>query len=198
MLRVGLTGGIGSGKTTVSNLFRDLSIDVIDADEIAREITDTDTKVIAKIKDYFGPDSISNEGKPDRQYLRNKIFEDKAARAWLESTLHPLVYDEIRKRVKHIKSVYCIISIPLLLETYSNGLIDRILVVDLPVEQQVMRAAKRDFSDIESVKRITESQIERTKRIAMADDIINNEGDINSLREQIMKLHKFYTMLATQ
>ena len=132
------------------------------------------------------------------EVITNKVFEDESSRAWLEDLLHPLVYDQIREKLKLVTSGYCIISIPLLLETYSDGLIDRILVVDLPVEKQILRAAWRDSSDPESIKQITKTQIERTKRISMADDIINNEGDIDSLREQVIKLHEFYTSLSSQ
>ena len=192
MLVIGLTGGIGSGKTTVSNMFRELGIEVIDADEIARCISENNPDIKSKIKEYFGTEALDDDGNLDRKYLRSAVFDNEEKRIWLEKLLHPLVINEIKEEIEKVESEYCVVSVPLLFESGSESLFDRILVVDLPEMMQLQRATTRDESDRKSIEKIAKSQINRKERLSMADDIIDNSGNIDSLKKKVIEYNNLY------
>jgi dephospho-CoA kinase len=192
MLVIGLTGGIGSGKTTVSNMFKELGIEVIDADEIVRCISENNPDIKSKIKEYFGTDALDDDGNLDRKYLRSAVFDNEEKRIWLEKLLHPLVINEIKEEIGKVESDYCVVSVPLLFESGSESLFDRILVVDLPEMMQLQRATTRDESDRKSIEKIAKSQINRKERLSMADDIIDNSGNIDSLKKKVIEYNNLY------
>lgn len=193
VLKIGLTGGIGSGKSTACKIFSELGIPIIDADIIAHETVQTGRPALQSIINEFGEDIVTANGNLDRKKLRDKIFKNETTRRKLEDILHPLVYREIINETKNIYSKYCIISIPLLLETNSKKIIDRILIIDLPEELQISRASIRDNTNRHDIEAIIRSQISRKNRLTAADDIINNEGNVNNLRKQICDLHTLYS-----
>ncbi|MCH8163191.1 MAG: dephospho-CoA kinase [Proteobacteria bacterium] len=192
VLRIGLTGGIGSGKSTACEIFSELKVPVIDADVIAVKAVKPGMPALQSIIDEFGVKIITKDGYLNRKKLRDRIFKNESDRRKLESILHPVIYKEIERQTKSINSAYCIISIPLLLETGTSDIIDRILVIDIPKELQLSRASARDNASLKNIGIIIHSQISRDDRLAAADDIINNEGDIENLRKQIYDLHEFY------
>ncbi|MCH8078924.1 MAG: dephospho-CoA kinase [Proteobacteria bacterium] len=192
VLRIGLTGGIGSGKSTACEIFSELKVPVIDADVIAVKAVKPGMPALQSIIDEFGVKIITKDGYLNRKKLRDRIFKNESDRRKLESVLHPVIYKEIERQTKSINSAYCIISIPLLLETGTSDIIDRILVIDIPKELQLSRASARDNASLKNIETIIHSQISRDDRLAAADDIINNEGDIENLRKQIYDLHEFY------
>ena len=192
VLRIGLTGGIGSGKSTACEIFSELKVPVIDADVIAVKAVKPGMPALQSIIDEFGVKIITKDGYLNRKKLRDRIFKNESDRRKLESVLHPVIYKEIARQTKGINSAYCIISIPLLLETGTSDIIDRILVIDIPKELQLSRASARDNASLKNIETIIHSQISRDDRLAAADDIINNEGDIENLRRQIYDLYEFY------
>lgn len=192
VLRIGLTGGIGSGKSTACEIFSELKVPVIDADVIAVKAVEPGMPALQSIIDEFGVKIITKDGYLNRKELRDRIFKNESDRRKLESILHPVIYKEIARQTKGINSAYCIISIPLLLETGTSDIIDRILVIDIPKELQLSRASARDNASLKNIETIIHSQISRDDRLAAADDIINNEGDIENLRRQIYDLYEFY------
>jgi len=191
-LRVGLTGGIGSGKSTVCRIFTEIGVPVIDADEIAHQLTRAAQPALQLIVEAFGANVLTDSGELNRAYLRNLVFNDDAARTRLENILHPLVYKEIESRIRELNYPYCIICIPLLIEKQAHDKVDRVLVIDAPEEQQILRACKRDHTDRINIMRIMQTQTTRAKRLAEADDIIHNDGDITSLQRQVTMLHNAY------
>ena len=195
-LVVGLTGGIGSGKTTVANGFGKLGIPLIDADLIARELVEPGQAALEEICAVFGPGCLSADGRLDRTRIQQQIFADKALRLRLEAILHP----EIRKRIKaliaDIRTSYCIVVIPLLLETGQDDLVDRILVIDAPEEEQIKRVAARDKLSHNAIIRVMHTQADRETRLASADDIIVNNSDLETLTSQIQSLHHRYLELS--
>ena len=195
MLVVGLTGGIGCGKSLVSNLFRDLfAVPIIDADIIARELTQT-SPVIDMITKQLGKEYLDSNNNLLREKLRQAIFSDSNIREKLEKTLHPLVYDEIRNKLSQLNTSYCIVAIPLLLETKRTEFLDRILVVDCTIKQQISRVVRRDQCSESHVKKIIATQIDRDSRLSLADDIIKNDSSIAAVKEQVALLHNKYTEL---
>jgi dephospho-CoA kinase len=193
ILKIGLTGGIGSGKSTACEIFTELGVPVIDADIIAHKLVEPGMPALEEIIKLFGKEVISNDGTLDRKILRDKVFANSIDREKLEDILHPAVYREISVQVENINSGYCIISIPLLLETDASGIVDRILVVDVPRELQLERASDRDKTNKNDINAIIDSQISRKDRLSAADDIVDNKGDINDLRKKICELHEFYS-----
>ena len=192
VLKIGLTGGIGSGKSTACEIFSELGVPVIDADVIAHELVKPGMPALNEIKKIFGTEIISNDGTLDRIIIRDKVFANEIDRKKLENILHPAVYEEISIQVKNINSKYCIISIPLLLETNASKTVDRILVIDVPRKLQLERASNRDRTNKSDIDAIIDSQISRKDRLSAANDIVDNKGNINDLRKKICDLHEFY------
>lgn len=206
MYVVGLTGGIGSGKSTVSGFFRKLGIEVIDADLAARKVVEKGSSALPQIADYFGKDSLLEDGTLNRAYLRSQIFEYQEKRQWLESLLHPLIRTWIEQSLSKALSPYVIFESPLLLETSQHQLTDRILVVDIPENQQILRATQRDGNSSEQIQAIIDTQISRKERLKLADDTIDNSETISinndcnhsyNLAAQVKELHQSYLTLAT-
>ena len=195
MLVVGLTGGIGCGKSLVSNLFeQQFGTPIIDADIIAREISET-SHVIQLIQNSFGKEFFDKDQALIRSRLREVIFSNSKLRKKLEDIIHPLVYDEIERRLESNSGEYCIVVIPLLLEKKKTHFIDRILLVDCTVEQQILRVTQRDQCDESHVRAIISTQLSREKRLDLADDVIDNSGNIKSVSKNISILHEKYIEL---
>jgi len=192
-LKIGLTGGIGSGKSTACEIFSELKVPVIDADVIAQGLVKPGLPALEEIRRTFGNKVILNDGTLDRKNIRDQIFTNETDRKKLENILHPAIYKEIANQVENINSNYCIISIPLLLETDASNIVDRILVIDVPRELQLVRASYRDKTSKKDIDTIIDSQISRKDRLAAANDIVDNKGGINDLRKKIYDLHEFYS-----
>ena len=195
---VGLTGGIGSGKSEVSRRFENLGIDVIDADVIARDVVSIGKPALNKIAEHFGQQILNTDKTLNRGKLRELIFNNQSEKKWLEDLLHPLVRTEIISQLNKSKSAYQILSSPLLLETSQHEIVDRILVVDADESLQISRAMQRDTSNPDQIKKIMSTQMDRSKRCAKADDIISNHGDLDELDTQVKQLHSFYVNLIQQ
>lgn len=196
MLRIGLTGGIGSGKSTVCGLFQKLGVPVIDTDLIARELVEPGSAALQKIVALFGQQLLHADGSLDRARLRQRVFSDKEQLMQLEQLLHPLIREEMEQRIRTLRSPYVLLAIPLLLEKEWQHSLDRVLVVDCSESLQRERVAKRDGSSAETIEHIIARQIPRSQRLAAADDIINNNGTIASLQQQVESLHQRYLSLA--
>lgn len=194
-LTIGLTGGIGSGKSTVAALFHEYGIAVIDADMIAREIVEKGSEALLAIEAHFGNDFLHN-GILNRQRLREHIFNHPKEKKWLEHLLHPLIRQAMLKKINEASSPYCLLVIPLLIENLPNPLVKRILLVDAPEALQLARATKRDKAHEAEIKKIIAAQVTRDKRLMHADDVILNEGHLSSLKAQVVKLHQAYLLLA--
>lgn len=195
---VGLTGGIGSGKSAAAELFRSLGVSVVDADLLAREVVEPGQPALTAIASHFGNELLNGDGTLDRAALRTIVFSDPEEKSWLEALLHPLIAELIRRRLAESNSTYSILESPLLLETEQHKLVDRILVIDVSEDTQLARAMKRDGSDADTIRSIITSQIERGERTARADDVVSNEGSIEQLRESIETLHKKYQGIAAK
>lgn len=198
MLKIGLTGGIGSGKSTVAKYFAELGITIIDADKIARELVATETSTLTKIIKHFGNKVLTNRGTLDREYLRKLIFDNSKHKQWLEKLLHPLIYQEMKQRVQQAKSPYCILVIPLLLETKQEKFVDRILVVDAPKQMQINRTTKKNKMSEKEVKIIIATQANREQRLTCANDIIYNNSSLSELKQQVQQLHQKYLILSRE
>lgn len=195
-LIIGLTGGIGSGKTSATRFFAAEGIAIIDADTIAHELTGAQGDAIPNIKKYFGVDFITKNGKLDRKKMKNRIFSDINSRKKLEEILHPLIQAEIMHRIETAFSPYIIVVAPLLLETgdYCET-VTRILVVDCNEEYQISRTVSRDGLSKEDVRTIMATQKPRQERLNQADDVIVNDTDISSLQEKVKLQHNIYLSL---
>ncbi len=195
VLKIGLTGGIGSGKSTACEIFSEFGVPVIDADIIAHRLVKPGLPALQAIVNEFGEGIITNDGSLDRKKLRDLIFTNETDRKKLENILHPAIYNEIAHETKCLLSKYCIIALPLLIETGASKVIDRILVINSPRELQLTRASIRDNVSKSDIEAIMHSQISPDDQLSAADDIINNDGDIDNLRRQICDLHRFYTSI---
>lgn len=195
MFVVALTGGVGSGKSSVAALFSSLGVPVIDADEISRALTAPGSPILDLIADAFGSRYIDNEGGLDRAAMRSLVFSDTAARERLESILHPRIRAEIQDRLDALSAPYAVVEIPLLFETGQTDVPDRILVVDLPEAEQVRRVQHRSGLAPDEVRRIIRTQAPRSQRLEGADDIIDNAGSRESLEGQVKRLHQSYLEL---
>lgn len=198
MLVIGLTGGIGSGKTTVANLFSELGVDIIDTDVISREIVNTGQTAFIKIIDYFGKHILDNKGQLDRQKLADITFNNTKKRKALESILHPIIKENMLSQIEKINAPYCIVVIPLLFEAKQKDLVDRVLVIDCKLEDQINRVKIRDKRPSKQIFSIIHSQISRDIRLKAADDIIKNSGNIHDLPIKVAELHKKYLQLGSQ
>lgn len=194
---IGLTGGIGCGKTTVSNFFAELGIDVIDADIAARIVVQPGKDALVAIEQRFGSDIIAADGQLNRAKLRRQIFSQPDDKTWLNNLLHPLIRQEIISQLRTAKSDYCLLVAPLLLENKLDKLVDRVLVVDVDEASQIARTIARDTSSETEVKRIIASQIPREQRLKYADDIIKNEHiNLKEMQQLVIDLDHKYRLLS--
>ncbi len=194
MLKIGLTGGVGCGKSTVARLFAAKGVPVFDADEIARQLVEPGQPALTAIAMAFG-DSVLQDGRLNRAALRERIYADAAARQKLEAIIHPLVYRTLGKRAEGLRHPYCIFAIPLLIETGRRDFVDRILVVDCSPEQQYERVRRRDGLDEAAIAKIIRAQASREDKLAAAHDIIVNTGSLEQLEGQVENLHRTYLAL---
>lgn len=196
---VGLTGGIGSGKSTAAEMFGKLGAAVVDTDAISHELTAPSGAAMAAIREQFGPEFMAADGSLDRGRMRGLVFRDAAAKKILEAILHPVIRVVSRTRVAAANAPYVILMVPLLLETGAClDLVRRVLVVDCSEQRQVERAAQRGALPVEEVRRIMASQLARAARIERADDVLDNDGGIEALRLQVEKLHARYLTAARE
>ena len=196
MFVVGLTGGIGSGKSTVARLFADQGINSIDADNLSREVVAPGTPALRQIVEHFGTEILLDRSVLDRSRLRRLVFDEPEERKWLEKLLHPLIADQIQLGIQQCSSNYCLLVSPLLLETDQHKLVDRILVVDVSEETQITRTQERDGGDIVTTRAIIAAQMKRETRLQKADDVLNNEQSLATLREAVERLHDRYLQMA--
>ena len=191
-LRIGLTGGIASGKSTVAGMFADLGVPVIDTDVIAREVVRPGEPALAEIREAFGAGVIAADGTLDRPAMRAIVFGDDAARRRLESILHPRIGRATREQADAAGGAYQVIVVPLLVESSLKEFVDRVLVVDCEQETQVARLLARDAESEDQARRMLAAQSSRAARLAIADDVVSNDGDLDSTREQVLALHQRY------
>lgn len=196
MLKVGLTGGIGCGKSTVAQIFSSLNVPMLDADQIAHNLVEKGQAALTQIHQAFGSDILNSAGSLNRKKLRAVIFSDLKQKQKLEAILHPLIYATLQAELKQLNVPYCIISIPLLFETGMAHVVDRVLVIDCPVETQIERVKNRDKLNPEIIHAIIDSQVSRAYRTSNADDLINNSSADYELTEKVKKLHDFYLRLS--
>ena len=192
MLVIGLTGGIGSGKSTVADMFAGLGVPIIDMDRIARQTVEPGQPALEQITQIFGKDLIGPDGQLNRQRLSTIIFDSAEKRHQLEAILHPIIRQETEQQLAMLEAPYCIVVIPLLLESGLHSLIDRILVVDAPESVQITRTMQRDNISATQAEKILATQVDRQSRLSAADDIINNSGELSELRHQVEHLDQQY------
>jgi len=196
MLKIGLTGGIGSGKSTAAAYFAELGVPVIDTDQIARDLVVPGSPALAEIVAAFGPEMLQEDGSLDRPRLRRQVFADPRQKQRLEAILHPRIYAEMQRRIEALNTPYCVLVIPLLLETGATARVDRVLVVDTPEPLQRQRVMQRGGMETETLEAILRSQLGRVERLQVASDVIVNDGDLSFLQHQISALHSRYLALA--
>ena len=196
-LKIGLTGGIASGKSTVCDLFSQLSVEIIDADKISHDITKKDGLAFQEILDYFGKKILGLDGELDRQQLRSIIFNDATAKRALENIIHPKVLNEINKNISDSTAPYLIIAVPLMIETGMHELMDRVLLIDCSIETQVRRLIERDKCSKQQAQSIIQNQASLESKRAICDDVIvNEEGtSFDQLKTEVIKLNDFYSTL---
>ena len=187
---VGLTGGIGSGKSSAAKFFIELGIDVIDADEASKNILDANLEAKNKFLDTFGKEFLDTNNKIDRSLLRSEIFKNEEKKTLLESIIHPLVREQILKFIENSKSIYKIIMVPLIFETKSESFYDKIVVVDCEEKMQINRASKRDKKSADNIIDIMKVQASRQERNSIADIIIMNNDSLEDLKKEVTKTHQ--------
>ena len=195
-LRIGLTGGIASGKSTVAQRFTDLGVPVIDADVAARTVVASGTPGLARVIERFGPSVLAQNGELDRRTLRDLIFSNPGARHDLESILHPLIRADMERSADQAVGPYIVMASPLLIEGGPSDRVDRILVVDVDEAVQLQRVMERDGCTSEQAHAILASQAGRSARLAVADDVLQNAGTVTDLRQAVDRLHERYLRLA--
>lgn len=193
---VGLTGGIASGKTTATRYFIQKSIQVVDADQIARDIVQPNSKALSSIQSHFGEAIIHANGGLNRKKLRDIIFNHNKEKKWLENLLHPMIREEIVLQLAQVTSPYGILVSPLLLETNQHALVHHILVIDAGEETQIARTLHRDHTSEEQTRNIIKAQLSREKRLASANDVVENNASIEHLYSQLERLHSTYLEMA--
>jgi dephospho-CoA kinase len=198
MLVIGLTGGIGSGKSTVAELFTKLGVPVIDADQASRAVVQPGKPALNRIVTRFGNDILNPDGSLNRSLLRKLIFDDEAARKDLEALLHPLIRTWMQEQLQELDTPYAILSIPLLVESGRTDTLDRVLVVDVPEQQQIERVCRRDDISEQQARAILTTQAGRQQRLAAADDVIDNSGGPAALQEQVQALHSMYLAISSR
>ncbi|MBK1852111.1 dephospho-CoA kinase [Marinobacter sp. 1-4A] len=191
---IGLTGGIGSGKSTVARQFGSLGVHWVDADDVAREVVEPGTPALASIAEHFGAGILTDKGTLDRARLRQIVFEQPEQRVWLEGLLHPVIREELIRQLhpQDYKLPYVLLVSPLLLETDQHNLVEQVLVVDVPVEVQIERTMGRDTNSREQVERIIAAQMPREQRLARADVVINNNQSSNKVAAEVRALHEAF------
>ncbi|MBY5992134.1 dephospho-CoA kinase [Ferrimonas balearica] len=193
---VGLTGGIGSGKSKVSDQFEQLGITVVDADVIAREVVAPGSEGLKTIAAHFGPEVLTEQGELDRAALRARVFDNENERQWLNGLTHPLIRQRMLSQCEAATSPYALMVVPLMVENGLNQLVHRLAVVDVPESVQQNRTAQRDGTDEAEVAKIMARQASREERLAEADDVIDNSGSVAQLQQQVQTLHHTYLELA--
>ncbi|QSP94501.1 dephospho-CoA kinase [Marinobacter salinisoli] len=191
MVVVGLTGGIGSGKSTVAKLFGELGVHWVDADDVARQVVEPGAPALEEIANHFGPDILTEAGALNRAKLRSVVFEAPEQRKWLESLLHPIIREELTRQLapESYPNPYVLLVSPLLFETDQHELVAQSIVVDVPVDTQVERTMQRDTNSREQVERIIAAQMPREQRLARADAIIDNSRPFKDVERQVRDLH---------
>ncbi|EDM47405.1 dephospho-CoA kinase [Marinobacter algicola] len=194
MAVVGLTGGIGSGKSTVARLFGALGVHWVDADDVAREVVEPGTPALERIAEHFGQEILLPDGGLDRAALRRIVFDAPKERTWLESLLHPVIREELMRQLHpdNYALPYVLLVSPLLLETDQHELVEKIVVVDVPVEVQIERTMARDTNDREQVERIIAAQMPREQRLQKADHVVDNNQAMIDVERQVEQLHQTF------
>lgn len=195
-LLIGLTGGIGSGKTTIAGIFADLGIDVIDADVVSRTILNSDRNVLSLLKSRWGSEIMLSDGSLNRRLLREKIFNSAEEKSFLEGILHPLIRTEVKRQALEAASPYALVVVPLMFETHFDELVDYVVCVDLEVEKQVERTCARDRISPELARKIIASQMDRQRRISLSDYVIYNYEQIELKKQKVRELHNIFLGLA--
>lgn len=198
MLRIGLTGGIGSGKSSAAAMFARRGVPVIDADEIAKQLVAPGQPAYERIIQRFGKEFVDADGFIDRGRLRRHVFDDPASRRELEAILHPRVRRQIQRQLRALRAPYCVIVIPLIFEANQQDLVDRILVIDATEDTQVQRVAARSSLADDEIRKIIAAQIGRNVRLRQAHDVITNEGELEQLEERVNAFHTRYLELARE
>ena len=198
---VGLTGGIGCGKSTVANLFAEFNVPIIDADIVARQVVEKGSPLLANITEHFGTEILTAEGSLNRSVLRQKIFNDEKQKQWLNGLLHPAIREEMLRQLQQQTAPYVLWVVPLLLENHLEHYCDRVLVVDVSEETQLQRASLRDQNSEALIRKIMQSQVSRQQRLAEANDVISNEQpltpeNLQALKNEVQQLHQKYLRLA--
>ncbi len=198
MLIVGLTGGVGCGKTTVANSFQRYGIPIIDADDITRDLVVPGSPILERIATQFGADFVRSDGHLDRRKLRELVFKDPTKRKQLEGLLHPQVQERILRWIKTQSAAYCLVVIPLLVESGMDAIVDRVLVVDCDARHQIDRVVSRDACTHQQVRAIMATQTSSEARLAKATDVIQNNEDVATIHTQVDLLHQRFLDLATK
>ena len=189
---IGLTGGIGSGKSAAATLFKDIGVDLIDADDLARDSLSINSEGYKLFIEEFGDKYLDENKNINRELIRKLIFNDPDAKSKLENIIHPIVRSGIETFIKNTNSNYCIIVVPLIFETNSSKIYDRALVIDCDVDVQISRTSKRDNQTKSDIENIINKQATREQRLSIADDVIVNNGSLDLLRNEVLKIHKKY------
>ncbi|WP_165855413.1 dephospho-CoA kinase [Marinobacter sp. JSM 1782161] len=196
---IGLTGGIGSGKSSITALFEAHGVHAVDADTVARGVVEPGQPALERIAEHFGRDILDGSGALDRAALRQIVFEQPAEREWLEQLLHPIIRQELMRQLwlsedaappADYEAGYVLLVSPLLLETDQNQLVDRVIVIDVPVDVQIERTMARDANDRDQVERIIAAQMDRQERLNRADFVIDNSGALDEAESQVVRIHQ--------
>lgn len=192
---IGLTGGIGSGKSTVAEFFSKLDVPVIDSDQLAREAVLPGTSALKQIASHFGLNILLSDGTLDRAQLRQEMIQHEQSRIWLENLLHPIIRQLMAQKISTLTAPYCIVQIPLLVDRAPNPFIHRILLVDAKQTEQLQRVQKRDQLTLPTIQSIIDFQPSRAALLAKADDVIVNNGSLDDVQKQVLALHQQYLVM---